>query len=453
MNNGDKFMNDKYIAVEEDGNLIFVEKQEENVGELSYDNIDSNFIYKCDCDKYDYLVSVGFGIIGGLIDIFLVGNPNNSILGEITDNQYNKIVIKFAKILKGDGTITDIKTAKEFLERNAKVNYDQSIGNSASEVLNITPSNHHMKSIAHSPDIIGLFFSIINQFTSTSSFLSNGKYISMNTDNFELQGRDIVSKLYCGVINWFKHLMSDVAGSSKSKNRGAGLVMPFYELLNLAEFGNFNISQKSYTFADLAVKVYEYGYDVRFGTTMSIPVLVTNLCIKLFWSTRRFLQYNATINDVLPSIKNNDLRMMLLIGNSTMCVIDGIDAGIKSKGNIILFVTNLNLVGWLKLVKLVIKQFMLKSNHIGIEEKIELMHQIDENISEYLGELKCLDIKTYKSEVKKYTEWNEKMEKISDEKQFNLLLLEAYNIFGITKPWNGDFDDFMQNKSNRLIFE
>ena len=446
-------MDDKYIATEENGNLIFIESQEVITRDTSYDNIDNSFIYKDKGDKYDYLVSVGLGVIGGLIDVFLVGNPNNSILGEITDNQYNEIVIKFAKMLKGDGTIYDIKTAKEYLERNAKVNYDQSIGNSASEVLNITPSNHHMKSIAHSPDIIGLFFSIINQFTSTSSFLSKGKYISMNTDDFELQGSNIVSKLYCGFINWFKHLMSDVAGSSKSKNRGAGLVMPFYELLNLAEFGNFNISQKSYTIADLAVKVYEYGYDIRFGTTMSIPVLVTNLCIKFFWSIRRLLQYKVTIKEVLPSIKNEDLRTMLLIGNSTMCVIDGIDAGIKSKGNIIVFVTNLNMIGWLKLVKLVIKHFMIKSNHIGIEETIELMYQIDENISEYLEKLKTLDIDKYKSEIRMYAEWNKKIDNINDEKQFNLLLFEAYNIFNITKPWKGDFNDFMQNKNNVLIFE
>ena len=35
-----------------------------------------------------------------------------------------------------------------------------------------------MKSLAHSPDIIGLFFSILNQFTSTSTFLNDGQLIN-----------------------------------------------------------------------------------------------------------------------------------------------------------------------------------------------------------------------------------------------------------------------------------
>jgi len=33
------------------------------------------------CYKYDYLVAVACGIIGGIVDIFLVGAPENSKLG------------------------------------------------------------------------------------------------------------------------------------------------------------------------------------------------------------------------------------------------------------------------------------------------------------------------------------------------------------------------------------
>lgn len=54
--------------------------------------------------------------------------------------------------------------------------------------------NHHMMSIAHSPDIIGLFFSILNQFTSTSSFIADGQLITIATDTFELQGGDYILK-------------------------------------------------------------------------------------------------------------------------------------------------------------------------------------------------------------------------------------------------------------------
>ena len=34
------------------------------------------------CDKYDYLAAVACGAVGGLIDIFLVGAPGESVLGK-----------------------------------------------------------------------------------------------------------------------------------------------------------------------------------------------------------------------------------------------------------------------------------------------------------------------------------------------------------------------------------
>ena len=85
-----------------------------------------------------------------------------------------------------------------------------------------------MKSLGHSPDIIGLFFSILNQFTSTSTFLSNGQLITIETNTYELQGHNFISKLFCGVTNWFGHIMSDIAGSSGAAGRGSGVVIPFY---------------------------------------------------------------------------------------------------------------------------------------------------------------------------------------------------------------------------------
>ena len=39
------------------------------------------------CDKYDYLAAVACGAVGGLVDIFLVGTPGNSVLGKWTDSQ------------------------------------------------------------------------------------------------------------------------------------------------------------------------------------------------------------------------------------------------------------------------------------------------------------------------------------------------------------------------------
>lgn len=38
------------------------------------------YFYNDTCDKYDYMAAAGCGAIAGLIDIFLVGSPADSVL-------------------------------------------------------------------------------------------------------------------------------------------------------------------------------------------------------------------------------------------------------------------------------------------------------------------------------------------------------------------------------------
>ena len=50
------------------------------------------------CDKYDYLIAVACGAVGGLVDAFFVGVPNKTALGKWTDEQVDSMVKKFAKL-------------------------------------------------------------------------------------------------------------------------------------------------------------------------------------------------------------------------------------------------------------------------------------------------------------------------------------------------------------------
>ncbi|MEI2414131.1 hypothetical protein V8V50_09280 [Ligilactobacillus salivarius] len=81
----------------------------------------------------------------------------------------------------------------------------------------MSTKNHHMMSLGHSPDVIGLFFSILNQFTSTATFVTGEKLITINTETFELVGGNFIAKVFSGIANWFGHIMSDIAGSSGSR--------------------------------------------------------------------------------------------------------------------------------------------------------------------------------------------------------------------------------------------
>lgn len=313
------------------------------------------------CDKYDYMIAGTCGVIGGLIDVFFVGLPGEGKLTTFTDGAVDGAVENFAKLFgwKGEKEGTDsTKSAIGFLERNFKVNYDQATTNGANgtdgAVQNLSPKNHHLKSLGHSPDIIGLFFSILNQFTSTSSFISNGKIITIDSDTFELQGDTFIAKVFCGFVNWVGHLFSDVAGSSGASGRGAGIPIPFYNLLLLIDAGEFGKDRQ--TFATIATKVFEQGYDFRHGLALAIPVLITELLTRMMWVVKQRCYHKREWKECIPSANNPELRRMLLVAHGSLCLIDAGDAAIRSGGDMVQFLLRTNIVGWTRFGHLAIKE-------------------------------------------------------------------------------------------------
>ena len=71
----------------------------------------------------------------------------------------------------------------------------------------------------------------------------------------------------------------------------------------------------------------------------------------------------------------------------------------------------------------------------------------------YLNELERIDIDAYKKEVEKYTKYYDTIGMVSSEEELNAILVNTFEELGIKKPWEGDFDEFMSDKSNYLVFE
>lgn len=408
------------------------------------------------CDKYDYITAVACGVIGGMIDIFLVGTPTDSVLGNWTDQQIDHAVMGFAGKLGWNPqskNASNVNSAIGFLEKKFKVNYDQRKPSDVNNLFGIAPNTHHMMSLAHSPDIVGLFFSVLNQFTSTSSFVANGQLVTIATDTYELQGGNFIMKLVCGIANWFGHLMSDVAGSSGSHGRGTGIVMPFYDFFGFCKFGHFSTQNGKKDLSEIASQAFVQGYDFRFGINQSIPLLVTELSIRLIWGLRQRFQYQRSVKDSIPTMKNDNLRMMLLIGNGTLCIIDGIDAGIRSGGNFLLFFMRFNLVAWARFTVLVLKEVLIR---VGIADnlqmKVEAYKRINEALQVYTHELEAIDIQLFKKETEQYNKLVDIFASTSTVKELNTKLLVLYGKMGIDKPWEGNFDTYMSNREGTLIF-
>ena len=204
-------------------------KTEYELDKVIYD-LDSQIdLISSQADKLDYLVSIGSGVLCGLLDIFWVDSFSLERGRSIASNEIDGFVTKTAKLLGYNGD--DLKGAVKFLENKFPIPSD---GN--------TPDfggglQHHLRDFAHHPTIVGLMFSLLTQFT-YRSYGTDVNGIFMIADVPEVSkahiGNDVPSKILFGTITWFFHLVSDVAGSSSTAGKSGGTGIPG-PLLSLAK--------------------------------------------------------------------------------------------------------------------------------------------------------------------------------------------------------------------------
>lgn len=322
-----------------------------------------------DCDKTDYMLSAASGALCGVIDIFLVGKPGETPLGDITDKWFAERTKDFAKLCKWDSSKdSSVKSAIKHLEKQFKIPYDQSVGGGIfKELINLTPDNHHFKSLGHNPTLLGLFFSILNQFTNTSNFVSEGELITLNNSDgkFELEGHNVPSKLFCGFVNWIGHLISDMSGSSSSKGRGMGIPSPIWSWINdvIAIKRKIGIPASEFdkTTNELALQIFKEGYDARFQTAQAIPVLINEMIVRVFYCVRRAIRYFTMTQkgdrsfkqlwNACEPLSNASIKRMLTVAHGTFCLVDIGDATIRGFAtgggyfNVAEFFMRLNIAG------------------------------------------------------------------------------------------------------------
>ena len=333
------------------------------------ETIQSAALLKPKCDKLDYALATSCGALCGLIDIFLIKKPGESIIGSATDNWFANRITDFAKLCGWAGKDQDsFSSAISFLEKNFKIPYDQrGAGDVASAVFDLNPTNHHFKSLAHNPTLLGLFYSILDQFTNQSHFVSGDELISLQNadDTFELCGNSLPAKLFSGFVNWFGHLISDVSGSSSSKGRGMGIPSPFWawtnDIIAIKRQLNIPVSDFDQNLNELALNIYKQGFDFRFQTAQAIPVFINEILVRLVYAVRRMVTYFVATREEDRSVSamwaacepfsNPTVKRMLTVAHGTFCLLDIGDAVARGflVGNGVLnaveFFINLNIVG------------------------------------------------------------------------------------------------------------
>ncbi len=317
-------------------------------------------------DGIDYMVAVGSGVLAGIIDVLFVEDFSLERANEIGNAKTDKFVIKIAKSqgYKGD----DVAGAVKFLEDKYPIAADKATNSFGGG------KQHHLRDFSHHPTPVGLIFSLLTQFTNKvygTDVAGIFKVVDLKKEDLILIGKNTPEKITFGVINWFFHMISDIAGSSSSiidGSVGTGLpgplvsflkevsALPFFKKLNANGYKEFSVKiSKLFNGTLLAEKdangniISAQKFDLRteigvlsqFGQ-QSIPVIINECIVRGFYFIRR-LYIEIKEKDVkhfrdldrinwrntLP-FKNRTIVRMLTISTGTMTAIDLADAAIES---------------------------------------------------------------------------------------------------------------------------
>ena len=333
-------------------------------------------ILSSDADKMDYLVAAASGLLCGLLDILWVGEFSLSEGREISNEKAQEFVKKTAKMLGCDKD--DLQSCIKFLEEKFPIPAD---GN--------TPEfggglQHHLRDFEHHPTIVGLFFSLLTQFTGMSYGTDKyGEFIVVpvlqNSQIFI--GKTVPDKIFRGTIIWFFHLVSDFAGSNATAKLSGGTGIPgpilslAKELSAIPPFNEFKVEDKSlasflsslfngtafasrdkdgHIIKESIVKMDfrgEMGIAIEMGK-QAIPVIANDCIVRAFYFIRRLVEEirsgeaisfsnisNINWNRVKP-FGNPTITRMLAVSTAVFTGIDVVDAVVTQK-----YVVAINYVG------------------------------------------------------------------------------------------------------------
>lgn len=323
-------------------------------------------------DGIDYMVAVGSGVIAGVVDILFVGELSLDKANEWGYKKINKFVTNIAQ--RQGYQADDLYGATKFLEEKYPIAADK-VTNDFGGGL-----QHHLRDFSHHPTPIGLIFSLLTQFTHKvygTDVAGMFKIVELKNADLILVGKNFPEKIIFGVINWFFHMVSDMAGSSGSilnGKMGTGLPGPIGSLLKeisaLPIFKNMNANgykELSVWISKLfngtllgerdatgkIVKPLKFDLRTEIGIVhqlgkQAIPVIINECVVRGFYFIRRFYielkknkiqsikdLSNINWNNTLP-LKNRTIIRMLTISTGIMTAIDvadaAIEAAIKAKG-------------------------------------------------------------------------------------------------------------------------
>lgn len=447
-------------------------------------------------DKLDYLVSVSSGILCGMLDVFWVGDFSLEAGRDIANDKVNGFVKKTAKLLGCKEN--DVKSCVAFLEKKFPIPADGNTPNFGGGL------QHHLRDFAHHPTVVGLMFSLLTQFTEKSYGTDvNGNFIIVPVPEKSriFIGKDVPDKLLKGIIIWFFHLVSDIAGSSNTAgiSGGTGIPGPILsiakELSAVPLFKNLKIGDNSlsvfisklfngtllakYDSDGKIIKDTVFKFDLRgeLGVAVQlgkqgIPVIANECIVRAFYFIRRFAieikecrissinQLSEVDWNKTKPYKNPILNRMLTISTGVFTSIDITEAIVSQK-----YWVSVNYVGVGRFVVALGDEtvnFLKTRNVVKIKQMYECIEkntykETDERIYERLSEgmdLNKMGLTIEQTEILYNIEYYKTLNDIyittAPVGKDKLILLKQQWLKEWQSYMESGFSDFVQDKNAKL---
>ena len=283
-------------------------------------------------DGWDYAIAGGCGLFAAMLDLLFVkapAKPTTAWTKEV-DGVFNSGVQQaFNYFLPPD-------VSKELGRLNTIGGADSS---TVAQLLGappgtLNPMNHRLRSLSHDP-ILGFLFGVLDMQRGTCTVIENGDL------NIYQTMKPVDGGLFPLLGRLFGHLLSDVNAPSAKGNRGMGLPAPFMGVLRM--FDSLPVGD-----SDLGKQIeymYVKGYDFRQFVVTSIPVLIMEVMMRVFYAVKQVKRANAPLGealmDTMPLRMNPRFRIMLAMAYGTVASVNGAKVYITKN------ILNMNYAAWL----------------------------------------------------------------------------------------------------------
>lgn len=253
-------------------------------------------------DKYDIAICAVAAIIGAAIELMLVGIPKRTPEGTRAGPLSNYIRDWFEK------RYPEEEMTKLANNKISKVPFDaQDNRHTTIQVEGLSAYYHRLLELGHDP-LLGFFVGVLDIMNGSMTTIDkNGKVVVQVIKEYSDRKE---SDLFSALAKQLTHLKTDVTTSM-------GLPAPLMGLFNLLQFGS--IGEENQTIAEIVQGMYYEGYDFIHFCSLSIPVMITEVIVRVAYALKR-IKEGYSIKDSLPLSNNRQkhpkLATMLFIAHS-----------------------------------------------------------------------------------------------------------------------------------------